>query len=281
MSWYRTDPVVLLGMHRSGTTMLARMLDRLGVFMGHRLERNHEAIAILDLNDQVLSRAHAAWDRPAGMVDLLEHEPSAQAVTEFMREELRTITFRRSYLGTARLPRGLPDGPWGFKDPRTTVTWPLWHRIMPQARYIVVRRHGVDVAASLWRRARHELDTEPERFAGDAHLARFASVRCLDVGRAFDLWAETEEVFETLCERTPDAEMLELVYEDFLAEPESGLYDVVEFLGLEVDTKTVEEAAATVDASRALAHREDPELATMIDRVRGHPRLSTWESDEP
>lgn len=279
MSWFRTDPVVLLGMHRSGTTMLAQMLDDLGVFMGHRLEKNHEPVAVLDLNDQILARAHAAWDRPGGVTDLVDHEPSLQAVVEFMREELRTLHFRRSYLGTARMARGLGPGPWGFKDPRTTVTWPLWYRLMPQAKFIVVRRHGVDVAASLWRRARKELDGEPERFAADAHLARFASVRCLELARAFDLWVETEEVFEALGAGTPDVEMLELVYEDFLAEPEPGLYDVVEFLDLEVDEETIASAAAKVDASRALAHRDDPELQDLADQVRRHPRLGWWEAE--
>lgn len=279
MSWFRTDPVILLGMHRSGTTMLARMLTELGIFMGHRLEKNHEPVAVLDLNDQILARAHATWDRPGGMTDLVEHEPSIAAVVEFMREELRSLHFRRSYLGATRITRGLGPGPWGFKDPRTTVTWPLWHRLMPHAKFILVRRHGVDVAASLWRRARKELDGEPERFAADAHLARFASMRCLELSRAFDLWVETEEVFEALCERTPDAEVLELVYEDFLAEPESGLYDIVEYLGLEVDEETMQDAASRVDASRALAHRDDPQLEDLAEQVHRHPRLGWWESE--
>jgi len=279
MSWFRTDPVILLGMHRSGTTMLAKMLSELGVFMGHRLEKNHEPVAVLDLNDQILARAHAAWDRPGGMTDLVEHEPSVKAVAEFMREELRTLHFRRSYLGTSRMARGLSPGPWGFKDPRTTVTWPLWHRLMPNAKFILVRRHGVDVAASLWRRARKQLDEEGERFAGDSHLSRFASVRCLELFRAFNLWVETEEVFEILCEQTPDAEMLELVYEDFLADPESGLYDVVEHLDLEVDEETIRQLAERVDPSRALAHRDDPRLEGLAEQVHRHPRLAWWETE--
>jgi hypothetical protein len=278
MSWLRTDPVVLLGMHRSGTTMLARMLDRLGVFLGHRLESNHEAIAVLELNDDVLARAHAAWDRPLGMLDLLNHGPSVQAVVDSMRATLDSFGFRRSYLGATRLGRGLGPGPWGFKDPRTTVTWPLWLEIAPDARLVMVRRHGVDVAASLWRRAREQLDEDAGRFAGDAHMARFASVRCLELERAFELWAETEEAFETLRTRHPDVAVCELVYEDLLTEPRTALESVCEFLGLDPSPDDLEAAAGTADPSRAFAHRDDPALRDFAEGVRPHPRLARWET---
>ena len=278
MSWLKTDPVVLLGMHRSGTTMLARMLERLGMFLGHRLESNHESIAVLELNDDVLARAHAAWDRPLGILELLGHGPSKQAVVDSMRATLGTLGFRRSYLGATRLGRGLGPGPWGFKDPRTTVTWPLWLEIAPDARLVSMRRHGVDVAASLWRRARAQLDEDAERFAGDAHMARFASVRCLELERAFELWAETEDAFEILRTRHPDVSVCEVVYEDLVADPQGVLSGVCGFLGIEVPPDDLEAAAGTAESSRALAHRDDPLLRDFAESVRTHPRLARWET---
>ena len=58
----RTDPVVILGMHRSGTTLLTRILSRLGIFVGHRLQATNEPIFFRDLDNKLLSIAHAAWD---------------------------------------------------------------------------------------------------------------------------------------------------------------------------------------------------------------------------
>ena len=58
----RTDPVVILGMHRSGTTLLTRILSRLGIFMGHRLQVTNEPIFFRDLDNKLLSIAQAAWD---------------------------------------------------------------------------------------------------------------------------------------------------------------------------------------------------------------------------
>ena len=283
MSWYRDDPILVLGMHRSGTTLLARQLDALGVFMGHRLEQNHEAVACLDLNDRILARAHAAWDRPAGIADLLAHGPAVDAVVGSMREELDSLGFRRSYLGIKRgATGGLGRGPWGFKDPRTTVTWPLWQRLLPGARAVYVRRHGVDVAASLWRRATKELAPgSAARFAGDDHLARFASVRCLDLGRAFELWRETHALHVRHCEANPSMPMHEILYEDLLRDPVPVLTSLVRFLELEVPPEAIASVAEGIDASRALAHRRDPELADFADAVAADPDLAAWNETSP
>lgn len=277
MSWFRDDPILLLGMHRSGTTLLAEQLDALGVFLGHRLERNHEPVACIDLNDRVLARAHAAWDRPAGIVELIEHEPAAAAVTRSMGDTIRSLSFRRSFLGPARLLSGLGDAPWGFKDPRTTVTWPLWVRLAPRARAIYVRRHGIDVAASLWRRATRELRGESAtRFAGDDHLARFASMRCLSLERAFELWRETHAIHRAHADRGLGVPILDVDYEDLLTDPVGTLSRIVAFLGLECGPEQIAAVARSVKPERGLAHRRDPELADFVAKWGDDPDLAAW-----
>ena len=46
-----TPPVIIIGMSRSGTNMLTRMLDSLGLFCGSALTGNHEAVFFRELND--------------------------------------------------------------------------------------------------------------------------------------------------------------------------------------------------------------------------------------
>jgi len=60
----RAGPLILLGMHRSGTSMAARLLERLGVFMGWRKDSNHEADFFRHANEWLLSQAGGAWDHP-------------------------------------------------------------------------------------------------------------------------------------------------------------------------------------------------------------------------
>jgi hypothetical protein len=40
-------PVIILGMHRSGTTMVTKLLEEVGLFVGDRLDENHEAVLFL------------------------------------------------------------------------------------------------------------------------------------------------------------------------------------------------------------------------------------------
>lgn len=37
-------PVIIIGMHRSGTSMLTRVLQRAGLFMGEHREENDESL---------------------------------------------------------------------------------------------------------------------------------------------------------------------------------------------------------------------------------------------
>jgi hypothetical protein len=37
-------PVIIIGMSRSGTTMLVEMLEQLGLFVGRKKTRNNEAV---------------------------------------------------------------------------------------------------------------------------------------------------------------------------------------------------------------------------------------------
>lgn len=37
-------PIIIVGMHRSGTTMITKMLENLGLFVGDQKEINNEAL---------------------------------------------------------------------------------------------------------------------------------------------------------------------------------------------------------------------------------------------
>ena len=43
------QPVIVIGMHRSGTTMLTKMLEELGVFLGWKKQGDHESTFFLSL----------------------------------------------------------------------------------------------------------------------------------------------------------------------------------------------------------------------------------------
>ena len=59
-------PVIVIGMHRSGTSMLTRFIQDLGVFMGKDLSENDESRFFMNLNRWILFQAGASWDVPEG-----------------------------------------------------------------------------------------------------------------------------------------------------------------------------------------------------------------------
>jgi hypothetical protein len=153
-----TPPILVLGMHRSGTTMLVRVLEELGVFVGYRLDENREAKLFTKLNDWALRQANASWDDPFKYRYLVEFHRAN--VLRVLKASLRGLR-RLEYLGPGKFAKYHSvedlDCPWAFKDPRNTFTVDLWRDIFPDAKIVHVHRHPVDVAQSLRQREqRHE-----------------------------------------------------------------------------------------------------------------------------
>ena len=57
-------PVIVIGMHRSGTSLMVKILEELGVFMGADQEHNKESIFFIWINKWIMHQTHASWDNP-------------------------------------------------------------------------------------------------------------------------------------------------------------------------------------------------------------------------
>ncbi len=57
-------PIIFTGMHRSGTSMIGRMLEELGLFVGLRKDENNEALFFQEMNEWLLHQCGASWDDP-------------------------------------------------------------------------------------------------------------------------------------------------------------------------------------------------------------------------
>jgi hypothetical protein len=263
-----------MGMHRSGTSLVARMLAEAGVHMGADCNVHHESDFFRELNKFLFRAAHADWDWPLAMLPTLEDEALCGALVKHLEEscvskDARAFLGRR--LGRARLAE--QRRPWGWKDPRNTCTLPLWLRVFPTARVINVYRNGVDVAASLVARERKR--------RGRIHNP-IRSSRCLDPDRAFELWTEYIEMSLQVTAELPPSRVRDVRFETLLAKPEVILRRILEFVGLEVEDDVVRALATEVDAERGLAFQSDPEW-TAFRRARAeHPLMQRLEyADTP
>jgi hypothetical protein len=132
------SPILILGMHRSGTSCLAGSLQHRGLHLGEVYEArpynrkgNRENQRIMDLNADVLAASDGSWDRPPRT---LRWDDACAA--------------RRDAI-VAALAAGSGDRPWGFKDPRSLLTLPFWLEAIPEARLVGTFRHPAQVARSL------------------------------------------------------------------------------------------------------------------------------------
>lgn len=137
--------VAVLGMHRSGTSMLAGTLRTAGVYFGdvldHTFARNptglQEAPALLYMHEDLLQKNSGAWHSPP---DTVKWEPMHLAVRDLFIESRRSAAL------------------WGFKDPRTLLTIDGWFEACPDLLCLGIFRHPAEVAMSIHERNSFELD---------------------------------------------------------------------------------------------------------------------------
>jgi hypothetical protein len=142
--------VLVLGMHRSGTSALTRGLQMLGVYLGSSFLSPQpdnptgywEDKNIFELNERLLAVFGLKWEDTVLIDDARWHDPEVEALRAEAVE----------YLASEYLSHPL----WGFKDPRTVRLLPFWHSVFHRLEvddcYLVVIRNPRSVAISLLQR---------------------------------------------------------------------------------------------------------------------------------
>ena len=209
-------PLIVLGVRRSGTTLLRVMLDR------------NPALAIPDESYFVpqLARRHRGSVDPAAFLDDLRRLPtlvewglSPDAVARRLRPGMTTGAAIAAVFETYAAERGKPR--WGDKTPLYMQHLPLLERLFPRAAYVHLIRDGRDAATSF-------LEV-PDGImtAGWGHprdAAGFAAQ-----------WATEVRAARALGARVGPARHLEVRYEALVAAPGEELRRVCAFAGLEYD----------------------------------------------
>ncbi|MBO6560736.1 MAG: glycosyltransferase [Nisaea sp.] len=143
--------VVILGMHRSGTSALTRVCNILGVELSDNLlppvEGNNETgfwehLDTVVTDEQLLTDFEMFWDDPRAL-------PAGWTGTEAAEKARRTILeFLEKDFAGAKL--------WGIKDPRMCRLMPLWEPVLEEFGaepvYVIMQRNPLEVARSLHQR---------------------------------------------------------------------------------------------------------------------------------
>jgi hypothetical protein len=150
---------------------------------------------------------------------------------------------------------------WADKTPQYVECLDgLWEMFGPEARFILIVRHGLDVAYSLSDANRHypAIDGDVERAGGNVPVgsARF--------------WARQNETIEAFRTARPDA-CIRIRYEDVTSDPEGTLRPVFEFVGEEWEP-------SVLDYDRVPHHAglEDPDVRRRRTIEPNSGRYLSW-----
>ena len=136
-------------MHRSGTSLTASLLAALSVHLGdqllpgdsHNQPGYFEDIEFLGFQREVLSQLRVPDERGHSDWGWTESESlDVGRFSEFRDQAQRLLMARTD-----------KTGPWGWKDPRTTLFLDFWDSLLEEARYVLVYRFPWDVADSMQR----------------------------------------------------------------------------------------------------------------------------------
>lgn len=150
---FHRKPLIIAGMHRSGTSLLADVIHHAGVDLGidstppikhkrrgHPERKGHfEDKRFVSFHDAVIERVDPTgrflWE-PGGPIELNEGELAAARALVDDRES---------------------SSPWGWKDPRTVLFQELWANLLADAVFLFVFRRPDHVVDSLRRRGDQSL----------------------------------------------------------------------------------------------------------------------------
>lgn len=152
-----SDCLIVLGMHRSGTSALAGAVHRLGAAVGSdvaeapdgNVRGYYEQSCVFDLHEDLLEAYGSSWDDIAPPAWLAK--AGETAVEDF---QLRLKDLLREEFADAPL--------WVVKDPRLCLLLPLWLPVLAQLEVtpyaLCAYRPAAEVADSLARRNRFSVD---------------------------------------------------------------------------------------------------------------------------
>jgi len=230
--------VLVLGMHRSGTSALTGALSHLGLVLPDAVDLvtgrydnpvHYESQALTDLDDAILRALGGSWSAPPVLEPGWER---SAAVLGVMGD------------GPGAARRAFPHGgPSLWKDPRHCLLLPLWRSILPPPVVVVfLWRAPLAVARSLGTR---------QGFSPSLGLA---------------LWERYNR--EALAGLAGHAVYV-MSYEELQADPQGSLTDVAHWLDTDgraptqVDDDAIRAAASTVDR-RPVRQEDEGELPEVI-----------------
>lgn len=223
-------PIIILGMHRSGTSMITRLLHKCGLYLGEiedlklpNPEDNPEGYweheSISNLNEAILNHFGGSWRQPPNLEPGWSKSKSMQS-------------FWYYFEGIAVNFSSHPN--WGWKDPRTSLTLEFWLTHIPNLKVLVCLRNPMEVADS---------------------LSTGKPMRDMEKAAALRLWATYHRA---ILEQDIFDRLIVTHYESYLYNPAAELRRVLAALDMPASAEQIEDALSTINPNSK--HHRTPDI---------------------
>ena len=259
----KVDPIIITGMHRSGTSLLSRILMQQSIFMGYKLDSNNESIFFQRINKWILSCIGSSWDNPRTLQDL-ENE-DVDLIINRLDKVLNSRFSKSLFLGKKDLfyNRSLNkmDVNWGWKDPVNTFTLFIWKQIFPNAKIININRHPLDVSSSLViRESKLKIKDKESLFPEFlSSLLPVLSVNKGDVLSSFNIKNINDglklykKYFDEMESNKNLYDVLDIKYEDLIMNSNKILKEVFDYLDINITNNEYQNIEKILDKNRVHA----------------------------
>ena len=203
--------IIVLGMHRSGSSIIGGILHSLGVDMGddafgstaYNPTGHFEDKLTVKINNQLLNEAGGSWSDPPDRSKIIEHGISQV-------DHIKEITSQR--IGDFI----------GYKDPRMALTMDLWLPYLVNPICILCKRDELEIAQSL--RTRNG----------------FSIMMGLQIARHY------QSEIDGFLERNRNIKVMTVAYRTLCVNPLHEISNIVSFLGIPAGHERLIDASKAV-----------------------------------
>jgi hypothetical protein len=199
--------IIILGMHRSGTSMVAGVLARLGVNMGRELmppnrgnpTGYYENMDFVKLNREILGHQdNSVLPIPSSQEIINKKDKFGEQIKKIIKKSQSSL--------------------WGWKDPRTCLTIELFLPFLTNPYFIICQRNPLAIARSLKKRD----------------------------GLSVEMGIKINEIYNqritNFFQRNPELKRMFISYEKMVAEPEQAVRGIIQFIDLKSNPKDFNQA---------------------------------------
>ena len=135
------SPILITGAARSGTSMVAGIINMCGAFGGEMSGPNRSNQKGMFENARIRNDIVKPYLEQIG-VDKMGQYPLPDV------DSLMIPTDLRKRVEQVMIDQGYKSGPWMYKGAKMCLAWPIWHYAFPNAKWIIVRRKTGDIIQS-------------------------------------------------------------------------------------------------------------------------------------